>query len=98
MSTPSQTLDAHDPSDVKDYAIEWATLLTGEGETAISTSSWKTSVPAGLTISSTTISGTKTVAWVTGGRLGTTYGLPNLITTPNGRTHERTIFVPCKQL
>jgi hypothetical protein len=92
------TLDPHDPSDVKDYAINWAALLIGDGEAAISSSTWGASVPTGLTISSTTATATLAVVWVTGGEPGRTYGLTNKITTPLGRTHERTIFVPCKQL
>lgn len=94
----SSLLDPHDPADVQDYTIDWSVLLAGESETDLTSSSWSASYPPGLTISSTTATATTTVAWVTGGEPGRTYGLSNIITTVNGRTHERTIFIPCKQL
>ena len=96
MST--NILDPHDPNAVQDYAINWATLLTGDGETALSSSTWSSSTPPGLTINSTTATSRLAVAWVSGGKSGTTYALRNLITTPAGRTHERTIFIPVKNL
>ena len=94
----SNMLDPHDPTDFKDYAINWGPLLAADGEVALSSSSWGTSVPAGLTISSTTATSTLAIVWVTGGTAGRTYGLTNKITTPAGRTHERTIAIPCKVL
>ena len=91
-------LDPHDPQGLTDYVINWATLLMGDSETALSSSVWRTSVPPGLTISSSTATATLAIAWVSGGKAGTTYGLTNRITTPAGRTHERTIYIPVKQL
>ena len=92
-------LDPHDPTAINDYAVEWATLLAGETETALASSAWSASTPAGLTISSTTLSGTKAVVWVTGGTPGRTYGLTNtVVTSGSSRKHPRTIFIPCRKL
>lgn len=92
------TLDPHDPGETEDYFVNWATFLAGDGEAALASSAWSTSTPVGLTVSSTTATSTLAVVWVTGGAPGRTYGLTNKITTPAGRTQERTIFIPCKQL
>ncbi len=92
-------LAALDPQEFKDYDIEWATLLTGESETAISSSTWSASVPSGLTVNSSTLTGTRATVWVSGGMPGTTYGLTNrIITAGSSRTHERTIHIPCRRL
>jgi hypothetical protein len=95
-------LESKDPSDVKDYSIEWGTLLAEESETAIATSTWSTSDPTGLTVAALpapSISGTKTIVWVSAGTAGTTYALTNTIVTSGAtpRTHQRTITIPCVQ-
>lgn len=94
----SNILDPHDPQAVQDYAINWGTLLTGDGESALSSSAWTSSSPPGCTVSSSTATSTVTTIWVTGGKPGQTYSFTNRITTPAGRTHERTIFIPCRHL
>ena len=96
----SEILETKDPSDSKDYAIEWASLLTAETETAIATSTWSVSTPTGLTIATTpppSIVGTKTIVWVSGGSAGTMYALANTIVTTGvpPRTHQRSIIIPC---
>jgi hypothetical protein len=95
----SSTLETKDPADVKDYAIEWAEVLTAETDT-LSTSAWSTSEPTGLTVATApppAISGTKTIVWVSGGIPNTKYVLTNTVTTAGGRTHERSITIPCLQ-
>jgi hypothetical protein len=97
-------LEAKDPSDLKDYAIEWSAVLTGESETAITTSTWSVSDPTGLTVLSASphapyiASNTKAVVWVSGGVAGTRYSLTNTIVTSGAtpRTHQRTIIIPCQ--
>ena len=102
----SATLESKDPSDSKDYAIEWADVLVGESETAIATSTWSVSDPTGLTVLSASphapyiaASGTKAVVWVSGGTAGTRYSLTNTIVTSGAtpRTHQRSITIPCQQ-
>jgi len=109
MSEIAATLEAKDPSDKKDYAINWADVLTAEGETTIASSTWgdgspADSVPSGLTIENTSpyvpyISGTRCIVWVSGGTAGTRYSLTNTIVTAGAipRTHQRTIIIPCVQ-
>jgi len=101
----SAILASKDPSDVKDYAIEWADLLAAESETAITTSTWSVSDPTGLTVLAAPpylpqLVGTRTIVWVSGGTAGTTYALTNTIVTAGvtPRTHQRTIIIPCAQL
>jgi hypothetical protein len=93
----SPVLETKDPTDVKDYAIDWADVLSGESDT-ISTSSWGASDPLGLTIAAVpppSISGTKAIVWVSGGVTGAKHVLANTITTAGGRTHQRSITIPC---
>jgi len=96
----SATLEIKDPTDVKDYAIEWLAVLAADGEAAISTSVWGVSSPAGLTVQSSpapSIVGTKAVLWVSLGTAGQNYTLTNTITTPGGRTHQRSIEILCRE-
>ena len=97
-------LEPKDPTDIKDYAIEWVDTLGGESETAISTSTWSASDPAGLTVLSLapyapyiSADGTMTVVWVSGGTAGERYTLTNTIVTAGAtpRTHQRSIIIPC---
>ena len=101
----SAILENKDPSDIKDYGIEWADVLAGESETAIATSTWCVSDPTGLTVLSASphapyiaASGTQAVVWVSGGVAGTRYSLTNTIVTSGAtpRTHQRTIIIPCQ--
>ena len=95
---PTNQLDPIDPRELKDYMVDWTLVLSDESDTGISTSTWFDSVPTGLTVNSTTTLDYKAIAWVSGGKVGRTYGLTNEIETLGGRTHRRTIFVPCKRL
>lgn len=97
-------LEAKDPSDLKDYGIEWAAVLTGESETAIATSTWSVSDPVGLTVLAAaphapyiSSSGTLAVVWVSGGTAGTKYTMTNTIVTSGAtpRTHQHSIIIPC---
>jgi len=101
--TQDQIKAPKDPSDIKDYAIEWEDLLAAEGETAIASSTWSASSPAGLTVlgsPASAVVGTMAIVWVSGGTAGTKYELTNTIVTagPTPRTHQRTIAIPCVQL
>lgn len=101
MTTHTALLEPKDPSDVKDYAIEWADVLTGEGETALATATWSTSSPTGLTVASSpapSIVGTQAVVWVSGGTAGVRYTLTCTVVTAGAtpRTHQRSIVIPCQ--
>lgn len=95
---PTNQLDPLDPRELKDYMVDWSLVLAGESDTTISASTWSASVPSGITINSQTYLDTKAVVWVSGGEAGRVYGLTNEIETAGGRTHRRTIFIPCTRL
>ena len=102
-------LEPKDPSDVKDYRIDWGLVLTAEGETTIEASTWSTSNPDGLDLVDGSppmgsppegyLDGMTTIIWVGGGTAGVTYELTNTIVTHGTppRTHQRTIVIPCVQ-
>jgi hypothetical protein len=70
-----------DPDDTMDIPIDWTPSLLGA--TVLSASS--PSVPTGITVSSTSISGTRTVIHrVTGGTLGQEYRLTSRIVPTSG--------------
>lgn len=78
-----------DPDAVKDYGIDWSQWLRfGESITA---SQWI--IPDGLTSFDEAFSESGTLVWVSGGTAGRTYPLTNRITTSEGRTDDRTIFL-----
>jgi len=94
---PDNELEPLHPQELKDYVIAWGTVLTGQGDTAISASAWDASVPAGLTVSSTAISGTNAIVWVSAADLTErTYGLTNKMTSNGGRVLRSTIAIPVR--
>jgi hypothetical protein len=104
----SNILEPKDPSDVKDYTIDWSLVLTAEGETTIASSIWSPSVPSGLYPADGSpqgspptgfVDGMKTTIWLTGGAANVSYELTNTIVTGGAvpRTHQRTIVIPCQQ-
>jgi hypothetical protein len=104
----SNILEPKDPTDVKEYQIDWSLVLTAEGETGIASSLWSASTPSGLypadgspqgSPPAGSIDGMKTVLWVTGGTASVTYELTNTIVTASitPRTHQRSIVSPCQQ-
>jgi len=101
MSAPR--LEDKDPSDIKDYGINWNKVLTAEGETVIDTSTWEQAPDqVGLSLLNSGphapyISGALAVVWVASGVAGTDYALINTIVTGGvaPRTHQRSIIIPC---
>lgn len=75
-----------DPNSVLDYQFDWVGWLSGD---TIATSTW--TVPAGLTLDSSTNTTTTTTAWLSGGTSNTTYLVTNRITTAGGRTEIRSM-------
>lgn len=78
-----------DPSAVLDYHWDWTDWLAS-GE-AIASSVITPS--AGIVLDSSGFSPTSATAWISGGVVGSTYSVANLITTSQGRTDERTITI-----
>jgi hypothetical protein len=77
-----------DPDAILDYQINWATWLSTD---TIGTSAW--TVPTGITKVSDTNTTTTATIWLSGGTADTDYRLVNRITTANGRTEERSIWI-----
>lgn len=90
-------LEPKDPSDEKDYGINWARHLIG-GEVIVS-SGWN--VSDGLTHleDEDSFTSTKTVVWVSGGTAGTNYPATNTIVTDNDppRTLHQSITIRVKE-
>jgi hypothetical protein len=70
-----------DPDEVLDYQIDWSRRLYSD---TIVTSTWPTTLPAGLTLGVMTNTLRTTTVWLSGGVNGTTYTLTNRITTVGG--------------
>lgn len=84
----SSTLTAEQDKDsFLDYSIDWSPFLD-DGD-SIASSQWVTA--PGLTLSSSSFVGDKTIVWAQGGSPNTWYALTNTITTASGRIDSRTI-------
>jgi hypothetical protein len=78
-----------DPTEKKDYAIDWTRLLA-DGETVID-STW--SVPVGMTKDDESVPQAITSVWLSGGTAGAQYRITNHITTVQGREFERSFTI-----
>ena len=78
-----------DPNAVLDYSIEWSKWLAGD---QIATSAWTASDPA-LEITADSNTATRATVWLSGGAVGQSYAVTNLITTVGGRTDERSFII-----
>lgn len=80
-----------DPDATLDYGIDWTNWLeTGD---SIASSAWE--VPTGLTLTSQSNTNNKTLVWLSGGTVGTTYTVRNRITTASTppRVEDRSILI-----
>jgi hypothetical protein len=75
---------------VLDYGILWQDWLKSGDQ--IATSTW-TATPAGLTLSTPAHSINQATVWVSGGAAGAAYKLKNTITTSQGRTDVRELYI-----
>lgn len=92
MSTQDDSTFLKAPAAVIEFKVDWTTrgwLATGE---TITDSSWAVS-PSGLTAANPTNDDTTATVWLSGGTLGTEYGVTNTITTNQGRTDQRTLTI-----
>lgn len=87
-----------DPDAILDYAVSWASWLAEVSDT-LATSAWlvitAATIPP-LLIDSDVSNTTIATVWLSGGKSGTKYALRNRVTTANGRTDDRTIYVKVK--
>ena len=70
--------------------------LAPDSQAIADTLSSLTVTASGCTVDSSTISGTKCVAWISGGVAGETATVRFRFTTAGGRTDDRTIFLKIK--
>jgi hypothetical protein len=75
-----------DPSDVSDFAIDWAKHL--DAGDSLQSATWS-ATPAGLTLGASSIAAGKASVWLSGGTAGTTYVVTCQAITTQGRTFER---------
>jgi hypothetical protein len=78
-----------DPSAVLDYVFDW----TGWLATAETITDHTITPDTGITVDSSTEDTGKVTVWLSGGTAGINYKVACLITTTEGRTDERTIWI-----
>jgi hypothetical protein len=80
----------HDPDAVLDYAVDWTEwLATGDSITSHSVA-----VESGNVVKdSDSLAGTIVRAWISGGTNGTDATVRYRVTTAQGRTDDRTIYL-----
>lgn len=82
-----------DPDSTIDYGVDWSGWLAS-GETIV-TSTWPDL--GDLTSVSESNTTTATAIFISGGVLGATYTLTNRITTNQGRTEDRSMYIKCQE-
>lgn len=93
LTNPAKPTITKDPNAVLDYSLDLSAWLTDIGDTLASL----TVTPIGCTANSSAISGTKCVAWISGGTAGETATVTFRFTTTGGRTDDRTIYLKMKE-
>lgn len=93
LTNPAKPTITKDPNAVLDYSLDLATWLTDVSDTLASLSV----TASGCTVNSSTISGTKCIAWISGGVAGETATATFRFTTTGGRTDDRTIYLKIKE-
>ena len=78
-----------DPSAVLDYVFDW----TGWLATVETIADHTITADTGITVDSSTEDAGKVTVWLSGGTAGINYKVACLITTTEGRTDERTIWI-----
>lgn len=82
-----------DPDAVLDYQWDWSEWLA-VGETIASA---VITVPVGLTLDSQDDADTTITAWLSGGTVDEGYQVTCSITTNDGRTDDRSIYLICRE-
>lgn len=76
------------PNDVLDYEIDWSAWLKGDP-----IASHTVTVPAGLTLKSSSASATAVTVWLAGAEAGVAYEVRCRIKTAAGREVERALTI-----
>lgn len=93
LTNPAKPSITKDPNAVLDYSLDLAAWLTDIADTLTSL----TVTASGCTVDSSTISGTKCIAWISGGVAGETGTVTFRFVTTGGRTDDRTIYLKMKE-
>lgn len=94
VTDPNRPKISKDPNATLDYTWNWANWLTPLTDTI---ASHEIIVPSGLTLLSSADNGTRVIAWISGGILGTSYEVTCRITTVGNRVEDRTILLSMKE-
>lgn len=97
---PPLTWPVKDPADVLDYVFDVSAALVGNDGDRIASIS-VTIVPGNpgdLAMNSVSADGPTVVLWLAGGQSGTTYSVQITLSTTNGRTLGRSVFLPVQTL
>lgn len=86
-------MNIKDPDANLDYAWDWTSWLP-DGDTI---TSHQVTVPDGLTLGTTTLTGAIVTAWISGGTPGELYTVTCRITTSDGRTDDRSRTIKVEQ-
>lgn len=91
-SDDGKTVIRKDQNATLDYIFDWTAWLADITDTIASA---LVTVPAGITLSSTTNTTLKVTAWLSGGTVGAEYAIQCRITTAStpARIEDRTIYV-----
>ncbi len=86
-----------DPDSTRPYSIDWAPWLNDLGET-IASAAWIVDDGLGIDPAHTpsVVGGVHTL-WVTGGTVGSQYGMTSRVTTANGYVEDSTITIKIRQ-
>jgi hypothetical protein len=87
-----------DPSDIREFVLDWGPWLTAIGDTITGSSSTWTVITSGINKDSQTNDTTTTTVNLSGGSADTVYVLLNHITTVGGRQDERLVEVKVEDL
>lgn len=82
-----------DPADVIDYVVDFSLLVVGD-----SVGTATVTAEPDLIVQSSSVSGDKVIAWLTGGVAGESYNVTVNVVTAGNRTFERSFTVPVRQL
>jgi hypothetical protein len=100
VAPPLLNWPTKDPGDTLDYEVDISPALVGNDGDSIATLDVTVTPdnPGDLSVSSTTVDGTRCVFWLTEGQSGTTYTVTIVVGTVNGRTIQRSVLVPVLNL
>ena len=89
---PDKPTILKDPSEVLDYTFDWSAYLADITDTILSVQF----EPVGVVVDSSSNTTTSATAWVSGGVAGSTSVVTCSITTAEGRTAVRSIYLKIK--